>query len=87
MVPKKQTVVARSSAESEYRAIAQATAEITRLQHLPQKPNLLPSTPIVLWSDNMSAISLASNPVFHSHTKYIQLDVHFIRDKVLVKTL
>ncbi|KAL2531564.1 Sugar transport protein 1 [Abeliophyllum distichum] len=35
----------------------------------------------------MSANSLASNPVYHPRTKHIELDVHFIRDKVLAKEL
>ena len=36
----------------------------------------------MLWCDNMGAISLAENPVFHAKTKHIEIDVHFVREKV-----
>jgi hypothetical protein len=41
------------------------------------------STPPVLWCDNVSAFVVASNPVFHARTKHIEVDYHFIREKVL----
>ncbi|KAH9681326.1 retrovirus-related pol polyprotein from transposon RE1 [Citrus sinensis] len=43
-------------------------------------------TPI-LWCDNQSAGELARNPILHSKSKHIELDVHYIRDKVLGKEL
>ncbi|KAM1964621.1 hypothetical protein ACFX15_045068 [Malus domestica] len=33
--------------------------------------------------DNISAISLASNPVFHAHTRHVEVDYHFVREKVV----
>ena len=84
---RKQHVVARSSTESEYRALASGAAELSWLRSLLRELQLpLTSTPI-LWCDNQSAGSLASNPVFHARTKHIEIDVHFIRDKVLQKSL
>jgi hypothetical protein len=41
------------------------------------------STPHVLWCDNVSALALASNPVFHARRKHIEVDYHFVREKVL----
>ena len=43
--------------------------------------------PPVLWCDNQRAGDLARNPVFHSKSKHIELDVHYIRDNVLKKEL
>ena len=36
-----------------------------------------------IWCDNRSVASLAANPVFHALSKHIEIDLHFIRDKVL----
>ncbi|KAB2608862.1 hypothetical protein D8674_012030 [Pyrus ussuriensis x Pyrus communis] len=84
---KKQPTVARSSTEAEYRSLAHTAAEITWIckvfkdlgLHLPHVPSL--------WCDNLSAISLASNPVFHARTKHIELDYHYIRELVLANLL
>ena len=46
----------------------------------------LPYIPI-LWCDNVSAIALASNPVFHSRTKRIEVDYHYVRGCVLRRDL
>ena len=84
---KKQSVVTRSSAESEYRSLASACAEITWLQSLFSEMNLQCTSTPVIWCDNKSATELAKNPVYHSRTKHIELDMHFIRDKVVAKEL
>lgn len=80
---RKQQVVARSSAESEYRALAQAAAEISWIESLLKEISLCPTLLPTLWCDNLSASALASNPVYHARTKHIELDVHFVRDEVL----
>ncbi|KAH9646461.1 retrovirus-related pol polyprotein from transposon RE2 [Citrus sinensis] len=84
---KKQAVVTRSSAESEYRALASASAEITWIQPLFSELNIKCTSLPTIWCDNISATELAKNPVYHSRTKHIELDMHFIRDKVLAKEL
>jgi hypothetical protein len=43
---------------------------------------ILPS-PHLLWSDNSGALAIASNPVNHARTKHIEVDIHFVREKVL----
>ena len=37
----------------------------------------------MLWCDNQSAAALAANPVSHARSKHVELNLHFIRDKVL----
>eukprot|EP00268_Persea_americana_P058543 TRINITY_DN70901_c0_g1_i1.p1 TRINITY_DN70901_c0_g1~~TRINITY_DN70901_c0_g1_i1.p1 ORF type:complete len:104 (-),score=14.47 TRINITY_DN70901_c0_g1_i1:138-449(-) len=44
-------------------------------------------TPPVLWCDNIGAIQLATNPVFYARTKHIEVDYHFIKEKVMHKDL
>lgn len=46
----------------------------------------LSSTPVV-WCDNKSAISLASFLVFHAWSKHIEIDCHFIREKIIQQQL
>ncbi|KAK6152772.1 hypothetical protein DH2020_012411 [Rehmannia glutinosa] len=82
---KKQHVVARSSTESEYRSLALATTELVWIRSLFQELGIHLHGPSTLWCDNVGAITLASNPTFHARTKHIEIDVHFIREKVQQK--
>ncbi|XP_028078302.1 uncharacterized protein LOC114280165 [Camellia sinensis] len=82
---KKQATVSRSSTEAEYRALANTTAELSWISMLLTKMSISSPTTPILWCDNLSAIALASNPVFHSRSKHIEIDCHFVRDKVLAK--
>ncbi|KAM0070796.1 putative RNA-directed DNA polymerase [Helianthus debilis subsp. tardiflorus] len=79
---KKQPTVARSSCESEYRAMANTAAEIVWLTHLLQELYALPPSRPTILCDNQSAIFLTQNPVAHKRTKHIDLDYHFLRELV-----
>uniref|UniRef100_A0A2N9HH13 Integrase catalytic domain-containing protein n=1 Tax=Fagus sylvatica TaxID=28930 RepID=A0A2N9HH13_FAGSY len=84
---KKQATVSRSSTESEYRALASASAEVCWLRTLLKDLGIFLSQPPILWCDNVSVLAIASNPVFHARTKHIEVDFHFIRERVLRKDL
>lgn len=79
--------MARSSTESEYKTLADATAEINWLQSLLFELGALSHTPPTLWCDNLGAIYLSANPAFHAHTKHIEIDFHFAREKVARREL
>jgi hypothetical protein len=80
---KKQAVVSRSSTEAEYRSLSITTAELFWIRMLFRELGVSLSIPPVLWCDNIGALALASNPVFHARTKHIEVDYHFVREKVL----
>jgi hypothetical protein len=84
---KKQLTVSRSSTEAEYRALASASAELCWLRTLVKDLGIYLYHPPILWCDNVSALAIASNPVFHARTKHIEVDFHFIRERVLRKDL
>uniref|UniRef100_A0A2N9HJJ7 Reverse transcriptase Ty1/copia-type domain-containing protein n=1 Tax=Fagus sylvatica TaxID=28930 RepID=A0A2N9HJJ7_FAGSY len=76
---KKQSVVARSSTEAEYRALADATSELLWLRWLLADMGAPQTTSTPIHCDNRSAIHIAHNDVFHERTKHIEIDCHFIR--------
>ncbi|KAK9207149.1 hypothetical protein WN943_017434 [Citrus x changshan-huyou] len=84
---KKQNIVSRSSAESEYRALALATSEVLWITYLLKELKVSLPKPPVLYCDNSSAEALASNPKYHSRTKHIELDLHFVREHIANKDL
>jgi len=79
---KKQSVVARSSAEAEFRAVAQGICEGLWLKKLLEEVNVSIKPPIKLYCDNKAAINISLNPVQHDRTKHVEVDRHFIKEKV-----
>lgn len=82
----KQKVISRSSAESEYRGLSNATVEISWVQSVLHELGITTSPPLLL-CDNVSATYIATNLVLHQRTKHIEVDLHFIREKVARKQL
>lgn len=82
MVFQEQPVVSRSSTEAEYRALVDCSCEITWLCSLLIDQKVLVPKPVRILCDNISTIALASNLVQHARTKHIELDCHFVRDKI-----
>ncbi|GJS54735.1 ribonuclease H-like domain-containing protein [Tanacetum coccineum] len=79
---KRQFTLSRSSAEAEYRSVANAVAETCSLSNLLRELHTPLATATLVYCDNVSAVYLSSNPVQHQRTKHIEIDIHFVRDLV-----
>lgn len=79
---KRQNTISRSSAEAEYRGVANAVSDATWLWNLLFEMKIPLSRATVVYCDNVSAIYLSSNPVQHQRTKHVEIDIHFVREKV-----
>jgi len=77
---KKQDIIAQSSAEAEYVAVAFATNQAIWLRKILLELNLLPKEPTVIYVDNKSTIAMAENPGQHGRTKHINIRFHALRD-------
>jgi hypothetical protein len=74
--------VSWSSAEAEYSAVVNAAAECIWLRQLLDELHCGISKATVVYYDNISAVYMSSNPVHHKRTKHIELDIHFVRERV-----
>ena len=74
---KKQSVVARSTAEAELRAMAHGVCELLWLQILLTELRLFKNRPLMLYCNDKMAINIANNPVDHDRVKHIEIDRHF----------
>jgi histone deacetylase 1/2 len=79
---KKQASVSRSSTEAEYKALANVTAELIWVEALLQELGVKLQQKPCLWCDNLGATYLSANPVFHARTRHIEIDFHFVRERV-----
>jgi len=79
---KRQHTVSRSSAEAEYRAVANAVAEVTWLRQLLSELHSPLHKTTLVYCDNISAVYMSSNPVQHQRTKHVEIDLHFVRERV-----
>jgi histone deacetylase 1/2 len=84
---RKQATVSRSSTEAEYKAMANATAEVIWVESLLTELGVKFRRPSRLWCDNLGATYLSANPVFHARAKHMEIDFHFVRERVAKKLL
>ncbi|CAN6723763.1 unnamed protein product [Malus baccata var. baccata] len=79
---KKQKVVARSSAEAEFRGMSHGVCELLWLKKLLRDLGFNPKGVMKLHCDNKAAIDIVHNPVQHDRTKHVEIDRHFIKEKL-----
>lgn len=79
---KKQSVIARSSAEAEFRAAAQAICEGMWIKRVLNELRITSLDPIRILYDNEAAVRIAKNPVHYDRTKHVEIDRHFIKEKI-----
>nr|GEX76307.1 ribonuclease H-like domain-containing protein [Tanacetum cinerariifolium] len=74
--------LSRSSAEAEYRGVANVVAETAWIRNLLRELHNPMFTPTLVYCDNVSAVYMSTNHVQHQCTKHIEIDIHFVRDMV-----
>ncbi|MCH91304.1 copia-type polyprotein [Trifolium medium] len=79
---KRQPTLSRSSAEAEYRGVANVVSETCWIRNLLLELYFPIPQATLVYCDNVSAIYLSGNPVKHQRTKHIEMDIHFVREKV-----
>lgn len=84
---RKQKTVALSTNEAEYMALTDAAKEAIHLQSFLNELGLPDLSNITLHVDNMGALKLAENPVFHGRSKHIDIRYHFIREVIKNKII
>ncbi|KAM1912364.1 hypothetical protein ACFX14_000440 [Malus domestica] len=79
---KKQKVVVRSSAEAEFRGMSHVVCELLWLTKMLRDLGFNPKGAMKLHCDNKAAIEIAHNPMQHDRAKHVDIDRHFIKEKL-----
>ena len=79
---KKESLVARSSAETKFRAMAETVCELLWLKIILEDLKIEWDGPMRLYRNNKFAISITHNPMQHDRTNHIEIGKHFIKAKL-----
>ena len=79
----RQTHVARSSTDAEYRALTDTTSELIWLRWLLKDLGVSTFSATLLYCDNQSVIHITHNDIFYERIKHIEIDCHFIRYHII----
>ncbi|GJS76145.1 ribonuclease H-like domain-containing protein [Tanacetum coccineum] len=77
---KRHVTLSRSSAEAEYRGVANVVAETAWICNLLREPHTPLFTATLVYCDNVNAVYMSANSVQHQRTKHNEIDIHFVRD-------
>ncbi|GJY54750.1 ribonuclease H-like domain-containing protein [Tanacetum coccineum] len=75
---KRQVTLSRSSAEVEYRGVANVVAKTAWIRNLLCELYTPLFTTTLVYCDNVSAVYMSANPLQHQRTKHIEIDIHFV---------
>lgn len=84
---KKQNVVALSAAEKEYMGMAHEVCELLWRRMLLSEIDFPPKKVMELYCDNQAVRETTNNPVQHDKTKHVEVDRHFIKEKLANKLI
>ncbi|CAH9145564.1 unnamed protein product [Cuscuta epithymum] len=79
---KKQPTMSKSSTEAEYRAVAYTVQDTLHIRSILFELGFPITEPVSLLCDNISASCLTANPIQHARSKHIQIDYHFVRERI-----
>ena len=79
---KKQPTISFSSIEAKYKELTSATCESIWLRHILEDVGIQQKQATRIQCDNQISIRLAHNPVYHARSKHIELQHHFVREKI-----
>ncbi|GKB77072.1 hypothetical protein Tco_0943967, partial [Tanacetum coccineum] len=80
---KKQNTISKSSTKAEYRALASVTSEVIWILKILKDLKCFNLLPVKVFCDSNSTIKIAANPIFHERTKHLEIDLHFVREKIV----
>ena len=87
-------MIARSSAKAYFRALAHVICEGIWIRRLLEELRLtqtmqsfIAKEKAAIYCDNKAAISIAHNPVLHDRTKHIEVDKHFVKEKIKARVI
>ncbi|GKC55114.1 ribonuclease H-like domain-containing protein, partial [Tanacetum coccineum] len=87
---KKQSMLSKSSVEAEYKAMNTVTCEVMWIKKILTEFGITNSLSVNVNCENSSAIQIATNTMFHERTKHFEIELFFLREKVvagIIKTM
>lgn len=75
-------MVAKSNAKAEFRSVAHGICEVLWIKRLLKELKVSNPLPMKVYCDNKAAVSIAHNPVLHDRIKHVEVDKHFIKEKL-----